>query len=167
MLKVAGAVLALAMFPVAGVAQDLGEPSDTVLLTISGEIGLTNSGETAAFDLAMLQALPVHEFSTTTIWTEGPQQFTGVELDVLLEHVAADGVRITASAINDYSVEIPLEEDAIDGALVAYLRNGEPMSVRDKGPLWIVFPFDAGDQYQTEVTFARSIWQLDRIEVVQ
>ena len=40
------------------------------------------------------------------------------------------------------------------------------MSLRDKGPLWIVYPFDSNPSYSTEVTYARSIWQLDRIEVL-
>ena len=46
-----------------------------------------------------------------------------------------------------------------------YLRNGEPMSVRDKGPLWVVYNFDSNPEFQTEVMYSRSIWQLDRIVV--
>jgi hypothetical protein len=48
---------------------------------------------------------------------------------------------------------------------VAYLRNGAEMSMRDKGPLWIVYPYDAKPDYQSELIYSRSIWQLDRIEV--
>jgi hypothetical protein len=40
------------------------------------------------------------------------------------------------------------------------------MSVRDKGPLWVIYPYDS-DDYRSEVIYSRSIWQLDRLEVVQ
>jgi hypothetical protein len=39
------------------------------------------------------------------------------------------------------------------------------MSLREKGPLWIIYPFDSSPEYQTELTYSRSIWQLNRIEV--
>ena len=48
---------------------------------------------------------------------------------------------------------------------MAFLNNGEPMSIRDKGPLWIIYPFDDNPDYQTEVIYSRSIWQLDQIHV--
>jgi hypothetical protein len=45
--------------------------------------------------------------------------------------------------------------------------NGAEMSIRDKGPLWIVYPYDASDDFRSEVVYSRSIWQLDRIEVIR
>ena len=39
--------------------------------------------------------------------------------------------------------------------------------MRDKGPLWIIYPYDQNTDYQTEVIYSRSIWQLDRIEVLK
>jgi hypothetical protein len=39
------------------------------------------------------------------------------------------------------------------------------MSVRDKGPLWLVYPYDSAAKYQSEVVFSRSIWQLNRLEI--
>ncbi|MFM7446066.1 MAG: oxidoreductase, partial [Tabrizicola sp.] len=57
--------------------------------------------------------------------------------------------------------------DAVEGGpILAYLQNGEPMSVREKGPLWVVYPYDLKAEYQTEVTFSRSIWQLVRLDLV-
>ena len=41
------------------------------------------------------------------------------------------------------------------------------MTLRDKGPLWLVYPYDADTAYQSEVIYARSVWQLDRIEVLR
>ena len=149
------------------VAADLAAPEGDVILTVSGAIANTTDGTVAAFDRAALEALAPTTFRTETIWTEGVVEFTGVELDDLLAHVGATGEALHAIALNDYKVDIPVA-DAVDGGpIVAYLMNGEPMSVRDKGPLWIVYPYDSNDAYQAEVIYSRSIWQLDRIEVVE
>ena len=40
------------------------------------------------------------------------------------------------------------------------------MTVRDKGPFWIIYPFDSNPDYQSEVIYSRSIWQLNRLEVL-
>jgi hypothetical protein len=143
-------------------SQPLSTPEGAVLLTVTGEIGRTNRNGAMAFDRAMLKKLPQTSFTTTTIWTKGEHRFTGVKLADLLEAVDAEGKTLRASALNDYEITMPIEE-AKDGALVAYAMDGEPMSVREKGPLWIVYPYDSDVGYQTETIYARSIWQLDRI----
>ncbi len=137
-----------------------------VVLTVSGAITQTNAGETAEFDAAMLEAIGTVTFETSTMWTEGVQTFTGVELSALLEVLGVNGSQLRASAVNDYAVDIPIEDAVAGGPIVAFLRNGEAMSLRNKGPLWIVYPYDSSPKYRTEVIFSRSIWQLDRIEVL-
>ena len=47
------------------------KPTGSVVLTVSGKISATNSGDTAQFDMEMLRALPALSFSTTTVWTDG------------------------------------------------------------------------------------------------
>ncbi len=139
-------------------------PTDTIVLTVSGEISEHNQNDTAVFDIEMLSKLPVTEFTTSTIWTEGEVNFTGVSLDVLLEQIGGTGTTMFATAINDYAVEIPVSDAQAGGPIVAYLMDGQPMSVRDKGPLWIVYPYDSNADFQSEIIYSRSIWQLDRIE---
>lgn len=68
-------------------------------------------------------------------------------------------------ALNDYAVDIPVSDAVADGPIVAYLMNDQPMPVRDKGPLWIVYPFDSKAEYRTEAIYSKSIWQLSRIEL--
>lgn len=131
------------------------------LLTITGV------GEPVEYDRAALEALGAETIETTTIWTEGPQRFTGLPLVALVEELGIDDGKLMATAINDYAVEVPLS-DAVDGGpIIAYEANGAPMSVRDKGPLWLVYPYDSNPDYQSEVIYSRSIWQLDRIDVIE
>lgn len=124
------------------------------------------------YDLDGLGALPRDSFSTQTIWTEGPQEFTGVPLARLLQDAGIDAAdmpdaTVTATAVNDYAIQIPLSEIGEDYPIVAYLHNDRPMPLRAKGPLWIVYPYDADPAFRTEVTYARSIWQLNRLSVTR
>lgn len=159
------AILTLACSAISSAAEPLPEPSGTVILTVSGDIPVTNVGESAQFDLDGLRALGLSSIETTTIWTDGKQVFQGVSLKDLLARLNATGGQVTAKAINDYSVVIPASDAADDGPIIAYMRNGVTMSVRDKGPLWIIYPYDSASRYRTEVIYSRSIWQLDRLEI--
>lgn len=164
--KIKLAAIALSLLPIGAIADTLPAPDGQVVLRVSGLIGVTNDTDGAAFDMKMLKGLPATEIRTTTIWTEGEQVFLGVSLANLLDRVEATGNKMDAYAINDYNTEIPMS-DAVDGGpIVAYMRNGAEMSVRNKGPLWVVYPFDDDPKYMSEQIYSRSIWQLDRIKVV-
>lgn len=163
--QIAVLLFGLALFTAPG-AQALEPVQGEVVLTVSGAIAKTNADAVAAFDIEMLEGLGTVTFDTSTIWTEGVQTFTGVQLADLLEAVGASGARLRAAAINDYAVEIPADDAVTGGPIVAFLRNGDRMSVRDKGPLWIIYPYDRSADYRSELVYSRSIWQLDRIEVL-
>jgi hypothetical protein len=148
------------MAPIAALAN-----ADEVVLTVSGGPDATGQPVNATFSLAQLQALPKTSFSTTTMWTEGEQSFEGVALKDFLESLNVTQGKLIVAAINDYRIEMPVSDALSDGPIIAYLNNGQEMSVRDKGPLWIVYPYDSDPKYQSEVVFSRSIWQLNRIEI--
>jgi hypothetical protein len=148
-------------------ASELAAPTGEVILTVTGAIGATNADGAARFDMDLLNSLPQHSFTTSTIWTEGTNTYSGVLLKDLLAAVDATGTTVNATALNDYQISFPAAEIRDDAPLVAYLVDGEPMSVRDKGPLWLIFPFDSNADYRTEETYARSIWQMDRISLAE
>lgn len=146
-------------------AQTLPTPEGPVILTVTGSIGCTNRERAAEFDRKMLQAMDPVTLRTSTLWNDGVQTFTGVRLKTLLERVCATGSQIDAWALNDYWAEIPVTDAVEDGPILAYEQNGKALTVRDKGPLWIIYPYDANPDYQTEVIYTRSVWQLVRLEL--
>ena len=148
-------------------AAEFAAPQGDPILTVSGDVATTNVGETLVLDADMLAGLGSVVIETSTIWTEGVNRFEGVPLKTVTDLVGVEDGLLRASAINDYTVEIPVSDAVEGGPIVAYLLNGEGMSVRDKGPLWIIYPYDQNADYRSEVTYTRSIWQLDRIEVVR
>ncbi|MEQ5868305.1 molybdopterin-dependent oxidoreductase [Sagittula sp. NFXS13] len=161
------AAVALAALSPGAFAAGLGDPASEVILTVTGEIATTNRDDAAVFDLDMLTSMNTVTYETETIWTDGVQTFTGVLLSDLMDRLGAEGSSLSAMAINDYAVEIPSSDWVETGPIIAYHQNGAPMSVRDKGPLWIIYPYDDNDAYQSEVIYSRSIWQLDRIKVLE
>lgn len=144
-------------------ADDFAPPGGEVLLTLSGQLGQTNMDGTLQLDQAMLEALPQTEFSTSTTWTSGTPTFRGVLLKDLVAAVGATGERVTLQAVNDYAISIPMSDIGPDAPLLAFLMDGETMSLRDKGPIWMVYPYDSNEKFRTEETYSRSIWQLTQI----
>ncbi|GAA6187080.1 oxidoreductase [Litorivita sp. NS0012-18] len=120
----------------------------------------------ASMDFAALQDLPQETLETSTIWTDGVQLFEGVSLRVLLEPLALDGGQLILIAQNDYQVRLSVEDALTQEGLLAHSRNGQRMSLRDKGPLWLVYPYDKSAVYRSETIFAQSVWQLDRIVIL-
>ena len=132
-----------------------------ILLTLDGNI----EGGERGFSDADLQALPQVEFETSTIWTEGTQRFSGPSLASLLEAAGAGEGDLTLMAINDYIVEMPRDVVEASAPIIATRIDGEPFSRRDKGPLWLVFPYDSDARFRAESVYAYSVWQLVGITI--
>lgn len=148
----------------AAYASMLSEPTGPVILTVSGSISETNDGAAAKFDRAMLKGMDWQSVESYTTWTDGATTFGGVNLSTLLEAVGADGTTITAVALNDYSVRIPVSDATRYDVLLAMEMNGKQMKIRDKGPIWIVYP-QTKEQVKEPQFDEKMIWQLKTIEV--
>ncbi|MEE1655926.1 molybdopterin-dependent oxidoreductase [Microvirga sp. CF3062] len=146
-------------------AASLAAPADRPILTISGKISATNKDGTAQFDRPMLEALGMVKIETTTPWHEGKNTFEGISLDKLMQHVGATGQRVVVVALNDYTTDIPVEDFRKFNVILALKRNGDYMSVRDKGPLFIIYPYDSNPDLKSQTYYARSAWQVARIDV--
>ncbi len=142
----------------------LDAPKERPILTLSGKIGVKNAGDVARFDMKMLEALPQQTFTTRTPWYDKPVKFTGPLLADVLAAVKASGSTVSAVAINDYKISIPVG-DTKHKLIVARLLDDKPMPVREKGPLFVVYPFDSSAELRSSTYYERSIWQLKALEV--
>lgn len=154
-------LLLLAALALAPLAQAQDKAAARVILTVSSAGGKVSKD----FDLAALERMPQVTFTTATPWYNQPTKFSGPLLRDVLAAADAKGARLQAIALNDYKVEMPVDEVIQHGAIVALRLNDRPMSVRDKGPLFVVFPFDSQPELRTERYYTRSIWQLRRLQV--
>ncbi len=134
--------------------------ADEPVLTVAG----LPAGAELVLTLDQLRAMESRDLRTGTPWTSGAETFTGVTGRRFVEVLGAGGSEVIADALNDYHVTIPFDVFASDTLLIAYARDGQPMAVRDKGPLWIVFPFDAQELYRSDSYKAYAIWSLIHLE---
>lgn len=158
--------LAAVFFCLAAPALALDAPEGRALLTVTGTIAETNDGDAARFDRALLEQLDWREIETHTSFTEGPQRFAGPTLASLLDAVGASGGTLTLTALNGYEIRFPADYAARHGVLLALDHDGRAMSVREKGPIWVVFPLDR-DGAENKLFDGEMIWQLSRLHVAE
>src|SRR5690606_4368776 len=115
------AALLSALTGVATHAEALEPPRGLTVVTIVGEIADTNRGpfdeaedkffayheyrfdRAAAFDLAMLEALGLHEVTIDYDGWPGPIEFAGPRLHDVLDAVGATGTTVTLVALDGYA----------------------------------------------------------------
>lgn len=132
-----------------------------VLLTVGRQVA---SGENIDLTLEQIEALGFETLRTATPWTRGPQVFGGVPLRSLLHGLGASG-DVVASAINHYNVTIPAEDAEKHGAFLATRLDGEPLRLRNRGPIWLIYPWSLRPELDRPLYHERAIWQLRRLEV--
>ena len=117
--------------------------------------------------MATLAKLPQHTIHTRTPWTDGVSAFTGPRLaDVIsLASNAAPYQTLIVSALNDYVTTIPSADLTRHGVVLAMLVDGQRISVRKKGPLFVMYPFDSKPELRDSRYFGRAVWQVHRIDI--
>lgn len=141
------------------------EPVGPVILTVTGNIDGIGAGQVVRLDRAMLEGLGTTKLKTSTAWTAGEEEFEGVLARDLLEAVGAEGTLVVATALNDYVATIPLRELYEYPVLLALKMNGEYLELRDKGPIWIVYPRDQFAELRSSMIDRKWVWQLSELEI--
>ncbi|SMY10008.1 hypothetical protein LOM8899_04182 [Flavimaricola marinus] len=163
MIRIFAAVFAL--FGQIACADGLPAPEGPVILTVTGDITRTNGDGIAEFDREMLDNLAQRATTATTPWLEGPHTFSGPMGTAILDAVGAQGETIQVVALNDYSADVPVQDLRDFDVIFATAIDGEILTVRDKGPLFLIYPFDENPDLFNEVYFGRSVWQITQINV--
>lgn len=162
----AALLLSAVSYPFRSYALDM--PKGEVVLTVTAaKLDHPNVGETAQFDLPMLEALAGRTGKMETPWTKGQVTFSGPLLRSVMDAAGAHGTTLKVVALNDYAADVPMDDATKLDTMLATRMDGQPMSVRDKGPLFLVYPFDKDSSLVNEKYFSRSVWQIKSIEVAQ
>lgn len=157
---------ALAMFGLAGAAAAaIDAPTGPALLTISGAVANTNQDGKLVLDAKAFESLQFETVKTATPWTEGVMTFEGVSLKTLLDLAGVTAGNIHAVALNDYAVDVPVADAENPHVIIAYKMNGEKMRVRDKGPLWLIYPLSDEPALANEATHSKMIWQIKELSI--
>lgn len=136
--------------------------AEPVILTVKGV-----QSEPVELTLSQIRALPTHKIQTETIWTDRQHTYSAVYLDDLFRHLNIDDPDkdLTMIALNDYSVDAELSTMIENQAFIAFAMDGKTMRIRDKGPLWVLYPFSDRPEINIPPYQAHAIWQLKTIVV--
>ncbi len=115
--------------------------------------------------LKELAALPQKTVVTETEWSDGRVAYKGPLMrDVLKLFNLEQMATLRFMAANDYYIDIPTKDFQDYDVILAMSADGKPLSRRDKGPLWVMYPLSDHKELNDNVYLARLIWQLVRIE---
>ena len=147
----------------------------TVMLMVSTAHSMTNSqlarksllniynaisGAEKIVGIEDLRKLPSTTLTTSTPWTDGEIEFQGVYFEDIVEAYGTGATVGRAMAFNDYQIEFEISEMTSKKGFLAFSRDGEAMSRRDKGPYWLVFPWSQYPELDARAVHGLSIWQL-------
>ncbi|ALM53481.1 molybdopterin-dependent oxidoreductase [Halomonas huangheensis] len=141
-------------------------PKGPVLLKVTGNIHHTNVGGELWLDREMLKELPWHTIVTDTPWHRKPSRFEGPLLRSVLEMAGAESDMVEIHALNDFFAELPVSDTENYDVILAMKRNGEQMTIRHFGPLFVLYPFDDHPELKNEAIQFRSVWQVNQIKVL-
>ena len=151
--------------PIAPIRADTSRPRARAILIVTGALAKAGASGRIEFDLSALERLGLSKLITWTPWTDGEVEFEGVLARRLMEAVGARGSEVEVRALNDYKEVIPIEDFNRYDVLLAMRMNGRLMRVRDKGPIWIVYPWSDHPELDDFATREKSVWQLSALHV--
>ena len=120
---------------------------------------------TKSLTLEQLVEVGEVEITTSNEFVDGERVFRGPLLrDVLTLCKAVDVTMVRLTAANDYQVEIDAEEFQTYDAILALSMDGVPLSKRDKGPIWMIYPMSDHEELRDPVYNSSLIWQVVKLE---
>jgi Uncharacterized protein conserved in bacteria len=116
------------------------------------------------YSLRDLEALPQTERRSMLPDESQVYGWQGLRLSDLLTGFDLGAVqRLRVEALNDYSALIPLSDLGAFDPILAYRRDGQPIGIAERGPLFVIYPMLDHPELRTQVYFNRTVWQVSRI----
>ncbi|SDU23681.1 molybdopterin-dependent oxidoreductase [Stappia sp. ES.058] len=133
------------------------------VLRVDGNI---RSSEPLRLTRMDLEEIGMHDVVTITPWNDEPTTYTGPLIRDVLAHVGARGDSIVAVALNNYRVVFPVSDARDYDVILAVRMNGEPIGVRQRGPVRVIYPWSEREELRSEIYYSRAIWQMNGFTVV-
>jgi hypothetical protein len=135
--------------------------ADDAALILSGKV----PGGEVILTRDEIAKLPQRELTEQPTSFPEPLKFKGPSLAEVLKLAGATGGDITASAADDYRVDITADEMAKFDPILAIEKDGVRMAPDDFGPFFVMWPFKETPEIDIEAYQAKAIWSVVKIEV--
>ena len=141
-------------------------PVDDVILTLTGDIGIKNVGNTLQFDMPTLENLGLVKYTVDDPWLNAPVTYTGVLMSDLRNYVGASesAKNFHMGALDDSAVTIPMDDIEKWPILLATRSNGDYMTIGTAGPTRIILPYHKYN-FDRETYNGYWIWNLATMEI--
>jgi hypothetical protein len=136
-----------------------------IVLTIERQ---ASAGGEAKLELTRedLTALPQITVRESNQYVDDVTEFSGPLGRVVVDLIGrGTGDTIVLTAANDYSIEAPLSDFDRFDVVFAMVMDGKEMSLRDKGPIWVIYPISTSSELQDPIYNSRLVWQLSHMEI--
>lgn len=119
-------------------------PVGEAVLTVTGKVTRPNTGRRVAFDLAGLERGGTTAVTLYEPFEERDMSFRAVPFRDVLRAAGVTGTTLHMTALNDYTVDVPIDVASSDGVWLATRNgNGSRIDVAHGGPIRLVFAKDA------------------------
>lgn len=103
---------------------------------------------------------------TNTPWHDDLAKYTGVTLENFLQQYGDSEIsKISISAMNGYIVDEDIGTFVNAGAMLVWLMNDHPISVHNKGPIIIVFPWYQNNSLRQDFFTSLAVWHVKSIHI--
>jgi hypothetical protein len=127
---------------------------------------VVKDGKSQPIGPSEIAAIGETEISTKVITLgDGKHAVRGVLGRALLDYVKAEGDTIEIVALDGYTMDIPVDDLRRYDVVLATSIDGKTLSVRDKGPAWLIYPVSSHKELDDTIYESRSVWQIKTIAV--
>jgi hypothetical protein len=130
--------------------------------------GINSKNE--AISVEVTRAL-AEETGLTEIFTkvvslgEETRKVKGIPARRLLERFDLMGDNLEIVAIDGYAIDVPRADIDNFPTIIALEIDGRPLTVRDKGPAWLIYPVSGFAELDSPEFAARSVWQIKSVKL--
>ncbi|MBV1864115.1 MAG: hypothetical protein KUG74_06720 [Rhodobacteraceae bacterium] len=138
--------------------------AETILTVQVKNTGQAN--KTTQFSRKELLDLGQITLTTANDFVDGTPSFEGPLMRDLISAVSGQHTTVARLfAENDYIVEIPTHDFLDYDVVLALSQDGKRLSLRDMGPIWLIYPMSDHPELADPSYNNRLIWQLVRVEL--
>lgn len=104
---------------------------------------------------------------STTIFAlgNGEHKVKGVLMRDLLKYFGGKGEVVKLTALDGYAMDIPVTDFETYDAVIATEIDGQPLTIREHGPAWLLYPASGHPELIDTVYESRAVWQIKTIEI--
>ncbi|OKH19943.1 molybdopterin-dependent oxidoreductase [[Limnothrix rosea] IAM M-220] len=142
-------------------------PKEEPILTVTGKIQAVNQGDQLQFDRPTIEKLQLIQYEIFDLFERKNVTFEGVLLNDLMDlwQIKPDATSLEITALNDYTITVPIQTTREIPILFALKQNGVYLERNYRGPaMLIVPPFNE----KPEIKIPRQdfwIWQIESVSV--